>query len=518
MKYLPIDVSSFTRMMTENYLYVDKTEEIYKLFAGGNQYYFLSRPRRFGKSLLISTLHELFAGNKELFKELWIYSSKYNWQQYPVIKLDFSTIGHANTQDLENSLSWELDQIAQTYNINLIKTPNIGAKLKLLIQLLAQKNKVVLLIDEYDKAILDHIDDTKTAESIRKKLRDFYDVLKGMDDYLRAIFITGVTKFTKTSLFSGLNHLNDISNTGPQATLLGYTQAELEANFQPYIKKIAKQQKLAYDEALKLLKKWYNGYRFSTKTTKVYNPFSVLYCLSRGEFANYWFQSGTPTFLINVLRKQPSFVEKLTMSNISVSELSPFDINTIPLKPLLFQTGYLTIQEYDNTNKRYRLGFPNQEVETSFDKFLVTVLAYQNQSDAQDYIFRMRDALDANNLDSFFKYLQTLLAHIPYHLHLKKEAYYHSLFQLICTMLGVDVQSEVATDKGRIDMIIITKKYIHLFEFKFNKSPQEAMDQIDTKRYAQKYHQSKKKLIAIGVSFNRSENSSEFDYIAQVVD
>jgi len=516
-KNLPIDVSSFTRMMTGNFLYIDKTEEIYKLFSSGNQYYFLSRPRRFGKSLLISTLQELFLGNKELFKDLWISTSGYNWQKHPVIKLDFSLIGHRNPDDLDANLSWSLEQTAQHYNLAPLQGPSLGARFAELIIQLSQKNKVVLLIDEYDKPILDHIDNIEMAEAIRNRLKEFYDALKGLDDYLRAIFITGVTKFTKTSLFSGINHLNDISNTSAQATLLGYTQAELEANFQPYIKKIAKQQKLAYDDTLKLLKKWYNGYRFSTKIAKVYNPFSILYCLSRCEFENYWFASGTPTFLIKLLRKDPEFTEKLILGDISVSDLNPFDITTIPIKPLLFQTGYITIKEYDKDRKRYRLNFPNQEVKESFDKFLVSVFTYQTESDTQDYIFHMRDALDVNDLKSFFKYFQTLLAHIPYHLHLKKEAYYHSLFQLMCTMLGADVQSEVATDKGRIDMIIITKKYVHLFEFKFNKTPQEALDQIKTKQYAQKFRIAKKTLIAIGVSFNRTKKSFDFEYIAKKI-
>jgi len=504
MKYLPTDVSSFTLMMTGNYVYVDKTEHIYDLFSGGTRYYFLSRPRRFGKSLLISTLNELFLGNKELFKDLWIGTSDYNWQQYPVVKIDFSIIGHRNPEDLEANLSWALEKIAKQYNVDQLKGPSLGSRFAELIEKLAKTNKVVLLIDEYDKPILDHINNIEMAEAIRERLKEFYDALKGLDDYLRAIFITGVTKFTKTSLFSGINHLNDISNTGPEATLLGYTQLELEVNFQPYIKTIATQQELAYDDTLKLLKKWYNGYRFSKKTSKVYNPFSILYCLRRGEFENYWFESGTPTFLIHLLRKQPASIEKLTTSNISVSDLSPFDISSIPLIPLLFQTGYITIKEYDADNKRYRLGFPNHEVEASFEKFLVTVLTYQHQADAQDYVFHMRDALDSNDLDSFFEYLKSLFAQIPYHLHIKQEKYYHSLFQLICAMLGMDVQSEVATDKGRIDMIIITKKYIYLFEFKFNTSPQKALDQINTKQYAQKYRSSKKTLMVVGVSFNRN--------------
>lgn len=518
MKYLPTDVSSFTVMMTGNYTYVDKTQDIYNLFSGGTRYYFLSRPRRFGKSLLISTLHELFSGNKKLFENLWISTSDYTWEQYPIIKIDFSTLGYRTPDEVDESLHFILDDISRKHAIEIPSTTIIKLKFKFLIERLSQKNKVVILIDEYDKPILDHINDVEIAEAIRERLREFYDTLKGLDDYLRAIFITGVTKFTKTSLFSGINHLNDISNTEPEATLLGYTQAELEANFQLYIKKIAVQQNVAYDQTLKLLQAWYNGYRFSTNTAKVYNPFSILYCLSRGKFHNYWFESGTPTFLINILRKQPASIESLATSNISVRELSPFEITNIPLVPLLFQTGYITIKEYEAKNQRYRLGFPNHEVEFSFEKFLVMVLTYQNQANVANYTFQMRDALDNNDLDSFFEYLTILFAQIPYHLHIKQERYYHSLFQLICTMLGVDVQSEIATDKGRIDMVVVTKEYIHIFEFKFNASPQVALDQIEAKQYAQKYRSTKKQIIEVGVSFNRDEDELEFDYLAKNVD
>lgn len=271
-KYLPTDVSTFSTMIAGNYVYVDKTQWIYNLFTSGSRYYFLSRPRRFGKSLLVSTLKELFTGNKELFKNLWIYTSDYTWQYHPVIYIDFASIAHSNPQELLLNLSWTLDTIAKVYTINIQNAPSTQAKLYLLVKLLAEKygpNSVVILIDEYDKPLLDHLHNLETAEKQREVLRSFYDTLKGLDTYLRAIFITGVTKFSKTSIFSGINNLNDISLDQEAAQLLGYTQEEIKTYFSEYIEDIAKEEKKPIDNVIELMRQWYNGYRFSDQPLNV---------------------------------------------------------------------------------------------------------------------------------------------------------------------------------------------------------------------------------------------------------
>src|SRR5579863_774879 len=316
MKYLPIDLSTFSTMMTENYVYVDKTEYIYNLFSGGSRLYFFSRPRRFGKSLLISTLKELFLGNRELFKGLWIYTSNYQWDTYPVIHLDFANISHDTADNFNKSLSWRLREIAREYNIDISAEPTINDQLSSLITQLAQINKVVILVDEYDKPILDHISDLEKADIMKKAIASMYDVIKSMDAKIRAIFVTGVTKFAKTSIFSGMNNLNDISFSDQSAQLLGYTQKELIHYFSEHIDAIAQINQRSPADILELIKTWYNGYQFSELPIKVYNPFSTMYYLSKQKLANYWFKSGTPTFLMHLIRKQYVDLAKIPTAEI----------------------------------------------------------------------------------------------------------------------------------------------------------------------------------------------------------
>ncbi len=375
-KDLSIYISNFKDMIQGNYLYIDKTEYIYKLFKGYKHYYFLSRPRRFGKSLLLSTLKELFLGNKELFKDLWIYSSDYKWQEYPVIYLDFSIIPHLTAQELRRSLNNKLKEIAQEHNINLNYSDTPEESLTSLIKSLSQKNPVVILIDEYDKPILDHLKNIEQAQEQRNILKSFYDIIKESDQYLRAVFLTGVSRFSKTSLFSGINNLNDISLKPETAQLLDYTQQELEMHFRFYIESFANKLNISNQELLKELKNWYNGYRFSKENIYVYNPFSVLYSLNDKDFINYWFESGTPTFLIHLMSKQYYSIENIDQEEVSQETLGNFDIDNIPLVPLLFQTGYLTIADYDQATQKFKLKFPNYEVKYSFTKFLVPTLSH----------------------------------------------------------------------------------------------------------------------------------------------
>lgn len=364
MRKLPIDVSTFKKLIDNDYVYIDKTQYIHNLITKGN-YHFLSRPRRFGKSLLISTLKELYLGNKELFKNLWIYDSDYSWETHPVIDLDFSIIAHETVPELKISLSYRLTRIAERYGISIAKAPTVQDKFSTLIEKLAEKNTVVILVDEYDKPLLDHIKDVKRAEAQRDFLKTFYDVLKGMDAYLKAIFITGVSKFARTSIFSGINNLNDISLDKDAAQLLGYTDEEIQSYFSPYIKELAQEQNAQTKEIFNIMQQWYNGYRFSEGETKVYNPFSILYYLHKKKLANYWFQSGTPSFLINLLQKQYQSLQDIQEAEISPDSLGTFNLEDIPLIPLLFQAGYLTIIDYNAQSGKFKLGYPNLEVEES---------------------------------------------------------------------------------------------------------------------------------------------------------
>jgi Predicted AAA-ATPase/PD-(D/E)XK nuclease superfamily len=502
MKYLPTDVSTFSTMITGNYLYIDKTRYIYDLFKRGTRYYFLSRPRRFGKTLLISTLKELFLGNKSLFQELWISISDYDWQEYPIIDLDFSRIAHSTPEELKVSLTWGLMEIAKQYGIDISQAPTLTDKVIDLIQKLSQHNKVVILIDEYDKPILDHLHDIEMARTQREVLRSFYDVLKGLDQYLRVIFITGVTKFSKTSLFSGINNLNDISLKPGGAALLGYTSDEITTYLKDYIANFTFQKGISPEAIVQELRGWYNGYRFSEEEITVYNPFSVLYALNDQKFKNYWFESGTPSFLINLIKKQFISLEDIQETEVAESSLGTFEIDNIPLITLLFQTGYLTITHYNKQNSKYTLGYPNFEVEESFKKYLVATLAQTTSIVVDKAASRLIEALNNNDIANFCTILQTLFAHIPYTLHIERESYYHSLFQLIMNLLSLEAQSEILTNRGRIDMTVTTKTHVYIFELKLNGTASEALQQIKEKRYYERYISQSRHIVLVGLTFN----------------
>jgi hypothetical protein len=514
MKYLPIDLSTFSTMITENYVYVDKTEHIYRLFSGGSRLYFFARPRRFGKSLLISTLKELFSGNRELFKGLWIYSSDYQWNTYPVIHLDFANIGHETADDLKKSLSQRLREIAADYNITAGDFPTINDQITSLIKQLAQINKVVILIDEYDKPILDHISDLERAHSLKKTIAGMYDTIKSMDAYIRAIFVTGVTKLARTSIFSGMNNLNDISFDPQSAQLVGYTQDELIHYFGANIDIVAKNEGRSVDEVLADMKLWYNGYRFSKLPIKVYNPFSTMYYLSKQELANYWFQSGTPTFLIHLIKQQYVSLEEIPTAAIRSNHLETFHLEDIPLVPLLFQTGYLTIDDY-NPQNRITLKYPNYEVEESFTKLIVLSLTDTTQTTVETTTYQIITSLKKHNFDAFCISLKSLFSRIPYSIRIDRESYYHSLFQFLMNLLILETHSEVLTHDGRVDTVIRTDDCIYIFELKVNKPAQEALAQILHKKYYESYLIYNKPIMLIGLSFKIDEEHLDVSYIAQ---
>lgn len=515
MKFLPVDVSSFSTMITNNYVYIDKTKDIYQLFARGGRLYFLSRPRRFGKTLLVSTLKELFLGNKKLFQNLWIGSSDYDWQEYPVIHLDFSVIGHRTVQQLETTLIKWLQNIARQYALELTDNQSPEDAFHELVVTLAQKNKVVILIDEYDKPILDHLHDLAKAEEIRTVLRSFYGIIKGLDPYLRAVFLTGVSRFGKTSLFSGLNNLNDISLKPEAATLLGYTQQEITSNFEPYLEEFAHKEATTAMNLLSQLQLWYNGYRFSAEDTKVYNPFSILYALHDKKFENYWFNSGTPTFLIHLIKQQYKFLATLDVTQLTYDGLSNFEIDNIPLVPLLYQTGYLTIDTYDASKNSYTLAFPNKEVELSFTRFLVNTLSNINPGVMDSALSQLLDALHNNNIEQFCDALTILFAQIPYTI--LKEEYYHLLLQYTLSLLSLEAQSEILTNVGRIDLVLQTKAYIYIFELKINKTPQVALQQIKDRRYYERYRGSGKTIILVGFAVNHKNNALVLEHIQEMI-
>jgi hypothetical protein len=505
MKKLPIGISDFKELINGNYIYVDKTEYIYNLINQG-KYYFLSRPRRFGKSLLISTIRYLFEGQKELFKNLYI-QDKWNWSEtYPIIRISFAKdVKHK--QDLKNTIFQELEKNYIRNQENLPeKIKNQASLLENLIIKISEKKRkqVVILVDEYDKPILDLIENKKKAEEVRKELKALYSVLKNLDEYIKFVLITGVSKFSKVSLFSGLNQLEDISLNKDFGNICGYTQQELENFFKEYL------QGLNLDE----IKQWYNGYYFLGD--KLYNPFDILLYLKNKVFRNYWYETGTPQFIIKLIKeKEYNIVE---LENIRVDEgiLNKFDIEDIAIEAIMFQTGYLTIKKRIESiyGEEYILCFPNKEVKIAFNKNIMELLL-KSPKLVNNLAFKIREILIKEQIEKLKDEIDTLISNISY-MYLKEEASYVLAVFVLFYSSGLNVITEDNTSKGRIDLtIIVNNSIVYILEFKVIQNSKEkgnAIKQILQKEYYKKYL-NYDKIYLIGMEFDKTKKQiANFEY------
>jgi hypothetical protein len=509
MKRLPVGIYSFEVIRKNNYVYVDKTEHVYRLVDQG-MFYFLSRPRRFGKSLLVTTLMNLFAGRKELFEGLWIAEhSDWDWQPHPVVLLDFNGIPGNTPEMLREGLSARLNQIAADNKIILVSDLIERQFQELILGLYKQTGvPVVILIDEYDKRIIDHIGKGEAALEIAKSNRDvlkvFFGVLKdtSIGSALRFVFITGVSKFSRVSIFSELNNLYDLTMSEDYADMLGYTQFELEYYFEDNIKQLASKLDLTHEQVMSKLERYYNGYRFSEKNIKVYNPFSILCALQNKAFKNYWFETGTPTFLVNLLKGTGYNLPEIEQLVISQSSFSTFDIDRLIPEAILFQTGYLTIETVED-DYFYILDYPNQEVKTGFNESLFFAWSELVSRSVSSHVSRLNRHLADEKLEAFFESMTVIFAAIPYDIQTKRdEAYYHTIFYLMMSASGGEAQSSLLTCRGRIDMVASFKDKVYIFEFKCNQSAEVALSQIETKGYADRYKGSGLSVILVGVNFS----------------
>ena len=501
LKPLPIGNQTFRKIIEGGFLYVDKTKWLYELINNPSAVYFLSRPRRFGKSLLISTLDEIFQGNRDLFNGLWLYNSPYQWQQHPVIRIDFSGIPVRSADELEQSIKRVIRRIAHQYQVKINEGSYI-AQFNDLIFEMAQQNEVVILIDEYDKPILDNIVDTAEAERIRDVLKRFYGIIKSMDAYIRFVLLTGISKFSRVGVFSDLNNLDDLTMDSQYSAMLGITQEELEANFTDYLHAFAQEREKEPDILLAQIKKWYNGFCFSRRCQPVYNPFSLLLLFKKYEFRNYWFESGTPTFLVKLLKKQQYDLQQLENLQLSEFGFSTYEIGNLDIIPLLFQTGYLTIKEYESRFQTFTLSYPNYEVKKSFMTYLLHAYSETDLAFSSSTLKKLAMALFNQDLERFFDILSSFLATIDYMLHIKQEKYYQTIFYLIFRLIGLEIQAEVRTNQGRIDAVVETDDAVFIFEFKLDKSATIALAQIKEKKYFAPYLLKEKPLYLVGVSFS----------------
>ena len=505
MKKLPIGIQTIEKIIEGNYIYVDKTALVFQLINEGG-YYFLSRPRRFGKSLLVSTLKAIFNGDKELFKDCHIYSAHYEWQRHPIVHLDFAQIVTKDPQGLEESLKRNLIKIAKSYGKS-IETPSLQEGLINLVEKLSEDGKVVVLIDEYDKPLIDNLNQMEIARKNRDLLKDFFGTLKSLDSHLQFVFVTGVSKFSQVSLFSGFNNLKDITISPKYGALLGYTEEEITSFFKEYIVAVAKKQSKTSQEVIGLIRHWYNGYGFSKEKPTVYNPFSSMLFLENGDIDNYWFQTATPTFLINQIKKQTYPINEISGIQVDDTIFNSHDLEKISLISLMWQTGYLTIKNYDLSTRLYYLDYPNEEVKVSFLKHLAEGITGMPQPLAAGYARACTLALHQGNLEEFFAKLKIFFSGIPYDMHVPKEKYYQTVFYVIAKLIGLDAELEVKTNVGRIDMVVSSDTFVYIFEFKIDSSAEDALNQINDKKYFEKYLGEKRKLVLVGVNFDTKERN-----------
>ena len=516
MKKLPIGIQTFSEIIKEEYLYVDKTRHIAELIQSG-KYLFLSRPRRFGKSLLVSTLYEIFTGNKALFQGLYIYD-KIEWHTYSVIHIDFAAIDFSTEIDLREGLIQLMDGINDDYQLDVEKRGFKAYFKNIIVALYKKYGKVVVLVDEYDKPIVEYIDDIKMAAKNREILRNFFGVLKSSDAFLRFVFLTGVSKFARVSIFSDLNNLRDMTLSTPFATLLGYTQKELENYFNQYIQNLCFKLGIKKNQLLAKIKTWYNGYSWDAKN-QVYNPFSILNLFAEQQFDNYWFASGTPTFLMQLIKKNGYDVTVLENKKVSKIVFDSYNIDNMNIFALLFQTGYLTITQIEQKSRtpQYLLNYPNFEVKEAFITYLFESFTKNGLEEIQPAAEDLRTYLQTENIEGFMNLIRALFAKIPYPLHIKQEAYYHSLFYMISVLMGVEIDLEVLTDKGRIDGVLILEDKIYLIEFKYGKAgtdmntlTNKAVQQIRDKNYGERFLNESRPRLLLGVGFVDKEIGYQF--------
>jgi hypothetical protein len=498
---LPVGISTFEDIIRGGYLYVDKTPWIYELVRHPKGPYFLSRPRRFGKSLMVSILAEVFAGNRALFKGLWIDSSDYEWQPHPIIRIDFSLNPVTNASELEEAIKKEVNLIAQQNQLTLSDGKS-HQQFRELIYKLYGEGQVVILIDEYDKPIIDNLSNIEEAKRIRELLKSFYTVIKGMDQYVRFVFLTGISKFSKVGVFSGLNNLEDLTMSPAFSAAVGITEQELRDNFGEHITSLAAQEELSEEELLAKIKTWYDGFCFSVACQPVYNPYSLLLLFKQKLFENYWFETGTPSFLVKLIKERDYDIRKLDPLTVGKSAFSSYELEKLNVVPILFQTGYLSIKGYNKKRRLYDLSYPNYEVENSFLEYLLDDFSRVDKGSTDPLLWQLLDALEASDFDEFFEIMAIFFANVPYDIQIAKERYYQTIFYLILKLMGLKVDAEARTNKGRIDTVVELDSGIIIFEFKLDGTAAEALQQIKQRDYAQKYRILGKKIYLVGVNFD----------------
>ena len=505
----PLGIQTFSEIINKKMLYIDKTAYIYNIAASG-KYFFLGRPRRFGKSLLVSTMQSYFEGKKQLFRGLAIEKLESEWTEYPVLHFDMSGGKHMDAEQFEQYLGYRLEEEEKKWGITM---PVNGANNRLIELINTAYDKtgkqVVVLVDEYDAPMLDVVHETDCLDKLRNTMRNFYSPLKYCDPKLRFVFLTGITKFSQMSIFSELNNIKNISMDNEYAAICGITEEEMLTQMSDDIDALAQAQGIGREEAISKLKDNYDGYHFSAKSPDMFNPYSLLNCFADNEFNDYWFSSGTPTYLLNMMRKYEVMpTDVITRVEADASEFDAPTENMTTIMPLLYQSGYITIKDYNRAYNYYTLDVPNKEVKVGLTKALIPSYVTRNTLATTNTARRIAQALDKRDMDGALRLLQTFLGTIPYCENTNYEGHYQQLLFVVFSLLTdflVDV--EVHTPNGRVDIVLLTRTDLYLIELKLNKTAQEAMRQIDLKDYRQRFALCGKPVTKVGINFDAEKKT-----------
>lgn len=512
MKY-PIGIQTFEKIIKQKMAYVDKTAQMYRL-ANGTQNNFLSRPRRFGKSLLVTTLQAYFEGRHDLFEGLAIEKLETEWTVYPVIHLDLSRSKYYDIANLHSTLDLILREYEAKYNITAVPSASNGNRLDAIIQAAVRTTgkQAVVLIDEYDAPMLDSISDETLQKQIRDIMRDFFSPLKAQEGNLRFVFLTGITKFSQLSIFSELNNIKNISMDDAFSDICGITEAEMLGTFKEGITELAKANGMTYDEAVGSLRRQYDGYHFSAHGPAMYNPYSLLNALNDKQLNSYWFATGTPTFLLELIQERNILLPQL--ENV-VATSDQFDTPTDRIGnpiPVLYQSGYITIKSYEYG--AFTLGFPNEEVREGFNRSMLNYIAPDYGLTRTSFGIQFSQCMRADDIDGAMEALRVFLAGFPYDIHHNREDYYQAILYTVFVTLNFTIRAEVRTAKGRVDLVVSTKSSVFVMELKLDKSADEALAQIDSKDYALPYKADGRKVFKVGVNFSTKEKTVvEWKYI-----
>mgnify|MGYP002529183204 FL=1 len=509
-KIYPIGIQNFEKIRTDGYFYIDKTALIYQMVKTGS-YYFLSRPRRFGKSLLISTLEAYFLGKKELFEGLAMEKLEKDWITYPIFHMDLNTEKYDTRESLDSILNFTLEKWEQQYGTAPSET-TFALRFRGLIERAYKQTgqRVVILIDEYDKPMLQAIGNEELQKEFRNTMKAFYSVLKTMDGCIQFAFLTGVTKFGKVSVFSDLNNLDDISMRNQYIDICGVSEKELHDDLEIELHELADIKGVSYHEICDKLREYYDGYHFTHNSIGIYNPFSLLNTFKYKEFGSYWFETGTPTYLVELLKKHLYDLRRMAHEETSISVLNSIDSASDNPIPVIYQSGYLTIKGYDEEFGIYSLGFPNREVEEGFIKFLLPFYANTNAVESEFEIQKFVREIRIGDYDSFFRRLRSFFADTPYELIRDLELHYQNVLFIVFKLVGFYVKAEYHTSEGRIDLVLQTDKFVYVIEFKLDGTAEDALRQINEKHYALPFEAGgNRRLFKIGVNFNAKMRNIE---------